>query len=97
MAIDITAMDIPTLVTALLTIVVTVGGVLGKSYIAKALSGLALVADILVDVGELIICISKAGEDGALSPEEWTEIKTHAREIQAKLLAIQGKFGSILQ
>jgi hypothetical protein len=94
---NITAIDIPNAVTAILTIIIAVGGVLGKSYITKALSGLACVADILLDVGELIICISKAGEDGALSPEEWTEIKTHAREIQASLQAIQGKFGSILQ
>lgn len=84
------------MVTAILTIIVAVGGVLGKTYIGKALEGVALVADILVDVGDLMITISKAGEDGALSPEEWTKIKEHARAIEAHLVAIQGKFGTIL-
>ena len=93
---DITTIDIPSTITAILTIIVAVGGVLGKAYIGKALTGLALIADILVDVGQLIITISKAGEDGALSPAEWTAIKEQAREIETHLIAIQGKFGTIL-
>lgn len=93
---DISAIDVPGLVTAILTVVVAVGGVLGKTYISKALAGVALVADILVDVGDLMVTIAKAGEDGALSPEEWTTIKEQAREINAHLIAIQGKFGTIL-
>lgn len=93
---DITTIDIPSMVTAILTIIVAVGGILGKTYIGKALEGVALVADILVDVGDLLITISKAGEDGALSSEEWTKIKEQARAIEAHLVAIQGKFGTIL-
>jgi adenylate kinase len=93
---DITTIDIPSTVTAILTIIVAVGGVLGKTYVGKALEGLALVADILVDVGDLMVTIAKAGEDGALSPEEWASIKEKAREIQTHLIAIQGKFGTIL-
>jgi hypothetical protein len=93
---DITTIDIPSTVTAILTIIVAVGGILGKTYISKALAGVALLADILVDVGQLMIIISKAGEDGALSPEEWTAIKEQAREIEQTLIAIQGKFGTIL-
>ena len=94
---DISAIDIPNAVTAILTIIVAVGGVLGKTYISKALAGLADVADLLVEVGQLIITISKAGEDSTLSPEEWTAIKEQAREIQEDLLRIQGKFGTVLQ
>ena len=93
---DISTIDIPSAVTALLTILAAVGGVLGKTYISKTLAGLALMADALVDVGQLMINIAKAGEDGALSPEEWTSIKEQAREIQGHLLNIQGKFGMIL-
>lgn len=93
---DITTIDIPSMVTAILTIIVAVGGILGKTYIGKALEGVALVADILVDVGDLLITISKAGEDGTLSSEEWTKIKEKARAIEAHLVAIQGKFGTIL-
>lgn len=93
---DISAIDVPGLMTAILTVVVAVGGVLGKTYISKALAGVALVADILVDVGDLMVTIAKAGEDGALSPGEWTTIKEQAREIEAHLIAIQGKFGTIL-
>jgi len=48
-------------------------------------------------VGQLMITISKAGEDGALSPEEWTKIKEDARDIQAHLQAIAGKFGNALK
>lgn len=94
---DISTIDVPGLITALMAIVVTVGGVVGKRYIGEALAGLADVADLLVEVGQLIISISKAGEDGTLSPEEWTTIKEHAREIQADLLRIQGKFGNVLK
>ncbi|MCK9570252.1 hypothetical protein M0R72_15005 [Candidatus Pacearchaeota archaeon] len=94
---DISTIDVPTAITAILTIVVTIGGVLGKTYISKALAGLADVADLLVEIGQLMITISKAGEDGALSPEEWASIKEQAREIQADLLRIQGKFGTALQ
>jgi hypothetical protein len=94
--VDISTIDIPSAITALLTVLVAVGGVLGKTYIGKALDGLALVADILVDVGQLMITISKAGADGTLSPEEWTAIKDQAREIQAELQAIAGKFGNTL-
>ncbi len=94
---DISTIDVPSAVTAILTIIVAVGGILGKTYISQALTGLADVADLLVEVGQLIITITKAGEDGALSPEEWTTIKDQAREIQEDLLRIQGKFGTILQ
>ena len=38
---DITTIDIPSTVTAILTIIVAVGGVLGKTYIGKALAGVA--------------------------------------------------------
>jgi hypothetical protein len=93
---DLSNIDIPSMVTALLTILVAVGGILGKTYISKALGGLALVADVLVDVSGLMIAISKAGADGTLTPEEWTLIKEDAREVQAHLIAIQGKFGTIL-
>ena len=92
---DITTIDIPSTVTAILTIIVAVGGVLGKTYVGKALEGLALVADIQVDVGQLIITISKAGADNELSPEEWATIKEQAKEIEKHLIAIQGKFGTI--
>lgn len=84
------------MITAILTIIVAVGGVLGKTYLSKALEGLALVADILVELGQLLIIISKSGEDGALSPEEWGLIKEQAKEVEKHLIAIQGKFGSIL-
>ena len=93
---DISSIDIPSAVTAILTILVAVGGILGKTYISKALGGLSLVADILVDVGQLMITISKAGEDGKLDEAEWTKIKEQARDIQAHLIAIQGKLGTVL-
>ena len=93
---DVSTIDIPITITAILTIAVAVGGIAGRTYIGKALEGVALVADILVDVGNLLITISKAGEDGNLSPEEWTKIKEQARAIEAHLVAIQGKFGTIL-
>jgi len=93
---DISQIDIPSAITALLTILVAVFGIVGKTYLGKAMGGLALIADVLVDVGQLIITITKAGEDGALSPEEWTKIKEQARDIQAHLLAIQGKLGTVL-
>lgn len=93
---DISTIDIPGTVTAIFAIVVAIGGIVGKTYISKALEGLSLVADILVDVGQLMITISKAGEDGTLTPEEWTKIKEEARDIQAHLQAIAGKFGNVL-
>ena len=93
---DISAVDVPGSVTAILTIAVAAGGVLGKAYLSKALEGLSLVADVLVDVGQLMITIAKAGEDGKLTEAEWTQIKEQARDIQAHLQAIQGKFGTIL-
>ena len=65
---DVSTIDIPSAITAILTIAVAVGGIAGRTYIGKALEGVALVADILVDVGNLLIIISKAGEDGNLSP-----------------------------
>ena len=94
---DISTIDIPTAVTAIFVLITTIGGVLGKKYVSQALEGLGYVADVLVDVGQLMITISKAGEDGALSPEEWTSIKEQAREIQAELLQLKGKFGSIME
>ena len=94
---DISTVDIPGTITAILAIVVAAGGVVGKTYLSKAMSGLSLVADVLVDVGQLIITISKAGEDGQLSTEEWTSIKEQARDIQAHLLNIQGKLGTIMK
>ncbi len=93
---DIGAVDVPGTVSAILAIAVAAGGVLGKTYISKALEGLSLVADVLVDVGQLMITIAKAGEDGKLTEEEWTQIKEQARDIQAHLLTMQGKFGTIL-
>lgn len=94
--VDVGTIDIPTLVTAILAIVVAVGGALGKQKIGQAIAGLSDVADLIVDVGQLIITISKAGEDGTLTPEEWTTIKEQAREIQAELLMVKGKYGSAL-
>ena len=95
--VDISTIDVPGTRTAIFAIIVTVGGIAGRSYINKALEGLSLVADVMVDVGQLMITISKAGEDGALSPEEWTKIKEDARDIQAHLQAIAGKFGNALK
>lgn len=94
---DISTVDVPGTVSAILAIAVAAGGILGKTYISKALEGLSLVADVLVDVGQLMITIAKAGEDGKLTEEEWTQIKEQARDIQAHLQAMQGKFGTILQ
>ncbi len=98
MATDISIVDVPTLVTAVLTILLSVGGVAGavvfRNFKGEALSILADIADILVGVGQLIITIAKAGEDEKLSTEEWTAIKEQAREIQADLLRMQGKLGS---
>ena len=95
---DISTIDIPTAVTALFAIVASVGGVLGKTYISKALGGITTLADsigqvsaVLVSVGQLLITISKAGADGVLSPEEWVTIKDQARVIQADLFVLQGK------
>jgi len=96
MAIDMNSLDIPTLVTAILAIVVAAFGVIGKAKIGEALAGLSDLSDIFVDVGNLIITISKAGEDGALSPDEWTNIKTQARHVQEQLLMLKGKYGSAL-
>jgi hypothetical protein len=93
---DISQIDIPGTVTAIMAIVVAIGGIAGRAYVNKALDGISLVADVLVDVGQLMIVISKAGEDGVLTPEEWTCIKEEAREIQAHITAIAGKFGSLL-
>lgn len=93
---DISSIDVPGTITAILAIVMAVGGIVGRSYFNKALGGLSLVADVLVDVGQLMITISKAGEDGTLTPEEWTCIKEEARDIQAHLTAIAGKFGTVL-
>lgn len=94
---DISTIDIPTVVTALFAIIASVGGVLGKTYIGKALSGITTLANglgqvsaVLVSVGQLMITISKAGADGTLSPDEWTTIKDQARAIQADLLKLQG-------
>ncbi len=94
---DISTVDVPGAVSAILAIMIAAGGVIGKTYIGKALAGLSLVADVLVDVGQLMITIAKAGEDGKLTEGEWTQIKEQARDIQAHLQAIQGKFGSVLQ
>ena len=98
---DISGIDIPTMATAILTLIVTIGGVLGKTYIGKALSGITTaacgmseVAGVLVAVGQLMITISKAGEDNNLTPEEWTTIKEQARAIQADLLVLQGKLSA---
>jgi hypothetical protein len=93
---DISTVDVPGAVSAIMAIAIAAGGVVGKAYIGKALEGLSMVADVLVDVGQLMITIAKAGEDGKLSEEEWTQIKEQARDIQAHLLAMQGKFGTIL-
>ena len=94
---DAVQIDIPTTVTAILSILVAVVGIAGKVYVGKALEGLALIADVFVDVGQLMITISKAGADGVLSPEEWIQIKDQARDIQGHLQAIAGKFGTLLQ
>jgi hypothetical protein len=94
---DISTIDIPGTITAILAIVVTIGGIAGKTYISKALEGLSLVADVMVDVGQLMITISKAGEDGTLTADEWTKIKEDARSIQSHLTAIAGKFGTVLK
>lgn len=91
---DFSTIDVPSAVTAILTIVMAVGGVVGKQYLGKALAGLAEIADLLVEVGQLLITISKAGEDNQLTAEEWTAVKERAREIHVALLRIQGKFGS---
>ena len=94
---DISTIDIPTAVTAIFVLITTIGGVLGKKHVSHALEGLAYVADLMVDVGQLLITIAKAGEDGTLSPEEWTSIKEQARDIQANLLQLKGKFGSLME
>jgi hypothetical protein len=94
---DFSTIDIPTMVTAILTIVVAAFGIVGKAKIGQALGGLSDVADVISDVGNLIITITKSGADNTLTPEEWTDIKTQARHIQEQILMIKGKYGSALK
>ncbi len=91
---DTSTIDIPTAVTAILTIIVAIGGVLANKFKGDIIGVLMDIADLLVEVGQLIITITKAGEDNQLSTEEWTAIKEQAREIQEDLLRLQGRVGS---
>jgi hypothetical protein len=89
--------DVPTATTAILTLVMAVGGILVQKWKGSLLTLLSDFADLLVDIANLLITISKAGEDGQLTADEWTNIKTQAREIQEDLLRLQGKLGGIVK
>lgn len=90
---DATTINWPETITAIIAIVMSVGGVIGKKYLGKALGGVAAIADLLTEFSELLVLISKAGEDGNLTEEEWTKIKEQARELDKCVTLIKGKFG----
>ena len=90
---DVTTINWPETITGILTIVVAVGGVVGKKYLGKALGGVAAIADLLTEFSELLVIISKAGTDETLTKEEWAEIKAQAKELDRCMTLIKGKFG----
>ena len=90
---DVSSISWPETITSVLAIVIAIGGVIGKKYLGKALGGVAAIADLLTEFSELLVLISKAGEDGNLTEEEWTKIKEQARELDKCVTLIKGKFG----
>jgi len=90
---DVSTINWPETITVALMILGSVGGVIGKKYLGKALGGVSAIADMLTEFSELLVLISKAGEDENLTTEEWTKIKTQAKELNRCMTLIKGKFG----
>ena len=79
---DPTIVDIPTLISSIVAIVVAVGGVAGRNYIKKAIENTLIIAMIVEDVADLIKTVAMAGEDEKLTPEEWTSIREKANNLK---------------
>jgi hypothetical protein len=102
MTIDLGGIDIPTLVTYGLGIIVIVGGVVGKIYINRANDMISQIADAMygmsaafTEVGELMTAISDGMKDDKLTPEEWSRIQKEYADLTQYFAQCEGVFDAI--
>ena len=102
MAIDFGGIDIATLVTYVLVIIVIVGGVVGKMYINRANEMIRQIAEAMygmsaafTEVGELMTAISDGMKDDKLTPEEWSRIQKEYADLTQYFAQCEGVFDAI--
>lgn len=89
-------LDYPTIVSSVLVIAGSVGGLAFIGFKGKVLSAIGDLVDLLVDVTDLLQIIAEAGKDESLTPDEWTNISKKAMEIKADLNEMMVFLGPIL-
>lgn len=89
-------LDYPTIVSSVLVIAGSIGGLAFMGFKGKVLSAIGDLVDLLVDVTDLLQIIAEAGKDESLTPEEWTNISKKAMEIKADLSEMMVFLGPIL-
>lgn len=102
MTIDFGGIDIPTLVTYVLGIIVIVGGVAGKMYINRANDMIRQIAESMygmsaafTEVGELMTAISEGMSDGTLTSDEWSRIQKEYADLTQYFAKCEGVFDAI--
>ncbi len=89
-------LDYPTIVSSVLVIAGSVGGLAFMGFKGKVISAIGDVVELLVDVTDLLQAIAEAGKDESLTPEEWAEISSKAMEIKTDLSEMIVFLGPVL-
>jgi hypothetical protein len=89
-------LDYPTIVSSVLVIAGSVGGLAFMTFKGKVISALGEVIELLVDVTDLLQTIAEAGSDETLTPEEWAKISKKATEIKTDLSEMVVFLGPVL-
>ncbi len=89
-------LDYPTIVSSVLVIAGSVGGLAFMGFKGKVISAIGDLVDLLVDVTDLLQAIAEAGKDESLTPDEWTNISKKAMEIKTDLSEMMVFLGPIL-
>ncbi len=89
-------LDYPTIVSSVLFIAGSVGGLAFIGFKGKVISAIGDVVELLVDVTDLLQTIAEAGRDESLTPEEWAKISSKAMEIKTDLSEMIVFLGPVL-
>jgi hypothetical protein len=83
--------DYPTILTGVLTIAVTLGGLVLAQFRGKVAKLIDEGADILKDISILLVMITAAQTDDKITEAEWKEISGKAVEIKNHILDLRSQ------
>jgi glycine cleavage system regulatory protein len=91
--VDVSTIDFPTVLTAIMALIISVGGVVVLTGRSKAVAAVSGIVKILGSVADLLVSITDAQADGTFTKEELAVISGKAQAIEVQIADLRADLG----